>query len=205
MTSIAKAGQLNAVFSIAEILTIQKALSNLPSSMNSGPVAQAYTNGFKTTDAVYLFVKKRVIQPIEQQLRINLQLTHGMYLKEFIPWQIHTDYNKGDQKPGLAVLVPLHTDTIDTHTVIFNEECLDDFDSYRSQHQPLTDNAKALHQTLMSHEPAHHLEYVTLWCSIPWTPGSVIYWDRRLLHASDNFVANGVLEKHALVMFFNND
>lgn len=200
-----KAGQLNAVFSLAEISTLQKTVSNLRSSMNSGPVDYAYTNGFKKTDLIYPFIKKYVIDRIQQQLDLELKLTHGMYLKEFRPWGIHTDYCKGDRHPGMAVLIPLHTDTVNTHTVIFNEECTNDFPSYVATHTKLQHNASALHQTIMGHQPVEHLEYVSLLAAIPWTVGSVIYWDRHLLHSSDNFLANGVLEKHALVMFFNND
>jgi hypothetical protein len=205
MIQNAKAGQLNAVFSLAEISTLQKTVSNLQPSMNSGTVSRAYTNGFKTTDLIYPFIKKRVIERIQQQLGVELKLTIGMYLKEFLPWEIHTDYNKGDQHPGLAVLIPLHTDAINTHTVMFNEECTNDFTTYRAEHEKLEHNAVNLQQTLMSHESVEHLEYVSLLAAIPWSLGSVLYWDRRLLHSSDNFVANGILEKHALVMFFNND
>jgi len=205
MTQNAKAGQLNAVFSLAEISTLQKTVSNLQSSMNSGPVSRAYTNGFKKTDLIYPFIKKFVIDRIQQKLDLELKLTHGMYLKEFSPWGIHTDYNKGDQRPGMAVLIPLHTDTVNTHTVIFNEECTSDFSTYVATHTKLQHNASALHQTIMSHQPVEYLEYVSLLAAVPWTVGSVIYWDRHLLHSSDNFLANDVLEKHALVMFFNND
>jgi hypothetical protein len=88
---------------------------------------------------------------------------------------------------------------------MFNEECTNDFTTYRAEHEKLEHNAVNLQQTLMSNESVEHLEYVSLLAAIPWSLGSVLYWDRRLLHSSDNFVANGILEKHALVMFFNND
>lgn len=197
-------GQITNVFSVAEILSIQKALSTLPQAVNSGPVSKAYTNGFKHTDYIYYLIKKMVLNKIEPHLGV-LKLTVGMYLKEFAPWPIHTDYAKNDQNPGLAVLIPLHTDHINTHTVIFNEECVDSFSRYMDQHPKLENNATHLHSTLMSHVPKDHLEYVSLQNAAFWHPGSVIFWNRNLLHSSDNFIAAGVAEKHALVMFFNND
>jgi hypothetical protein len=46
---------------------------------------------------------------------------------------------------------------------------------------------------------------VSLYAVYKWKIGSVIAWDRKLLHCSDNFLVNGVKEKTALVIFTNND
>ena len=204
MISNPKAGQITNVFSVAEIESIQKALSLLPQAMNSGSVTNAYTNGFERTDYIYNFIKKFVLNKIEPHFGA-LNLTVGMYLKEFLPWHIHTDYVKNDHNPGLAILIPLNTEIINTHTVIFNEECIETFQHYMTKHSKLENNAAHLHDTLMSHVSKDHLEYVSLLTAAAWHPGSVIYWDRKLLHSSDNFIAAGIDQKHALVMFFNLD
>jgi hypothetical protein len=205
MPQFSQAGQFDNVFSSTEILDIKNALSSLPPRLNAGLTVRSYTNSFTDKDIIYPFIKKRVLNKIQKHLQDELKLYHGMYLREFKPWEIHTDYKKNDTNPGLAVLIPLHVDPINTHTVIFNEECFDMFTLYMTHHDKLENNATDLHNTLMSHQPLEHLEYVSLMMAIPWNPGSVIYWDRKLLHSSDNFIAAGITEKHALVMFFQND
>lgn len=75
--------------------------------------------------------------------------------------------------------------------------------TYMSNNTKLINNAVGLHDTLLSHETVERLEYVSLLGAFKWLPGSVIYWDRKLLHASDNFLKNNVTEKTALVLFTN--
>ena len=42
----------------------------------------------------------------------------------------NTDYiKKDDPAPDLAIVIPLNTEEINTHTVVFNEECLDNFNN----------------------------------------------------------------------------
>jgi hypothetical protein len=124
-----------------------------------------------------------------------------MLLKEKFPWQIHTDYIKGDENPDLAVLIPLNKTLIDTNTVIFNEMCTDNFSTFKLNNAKLLDNATDIHNSLMSHELIENLEYLSLKGCYRWAPGSVIYWDRKLLHGSDNFLKNNIAEKTALVLF----
>lgn len=195
-------GQFYDIFSLNELTQIKQALLKLPNAPNVGDF-RAYTNGFNSTNLIYPFIQKKVITKLENKLNICLNLQVGMFLKETIPWNIHTDYLKGDKEPGLAILIPLHTQFIDTNTIIFNQECLDNFDNFKKENLKLTNNAKHLHNNLMSHEPLENLEYVSHLMTAPWTPGSFIFWDRKLLHASDNFLEKSVNEKQALVLFFN--
>jgi hypothetical protein len=200
-----QAGQILDVFSTVEIEKFNFALSKLKNSPNQGEQFRAYTNGFEPKDVIYPFVKKNVLDKLAKILTQDLKLTHGMHLKEQIPWGIHTDYVKGDMNPGLAVLIPLNTDIVSTHTVIFNECCIDSFENYIRDHDKVKNNSVNLHSNLMSHETINRLEYVSTSGIYKWHPGCIIYWDRKLLHSSDNFLINGVTEKTALVLFTNND
>ena len=204
--SNALAGQLFDVFSAKEQNMIATALGKLKDTPNEGTdMSYAYTNGFLPGDMVYPFFKKFVLERLEKLLGRKLQLTTGMYLKEQHPWKVHTDYIKGDHNPDLAILVPLNTEPLATHTVVFNEQCKTNFDDFILNNSKLVNNARHLAKDLMSHELTERLEYISLLESYAWTPGSVIYWDRRLIHSSDNFPAAGIAEKHALVMFTNHD
>jgi len=160
------------------------------------PAAGQFLDVFTTEDL-------RSIQ--SAKLGRDLQLTHGMDLKEQQPWGIHTDYVKEDLVPDLAILIPLNTEPLPTHTVMFDQICCDSFESYLATHAPIDHNAVDLHDGLMSHETVEQLSHVSLQGAYAWVPGSVIYWDRRLLHASDNFISSGLMQKQALVLFTNLD
>ena len=151
---------------------------------------------------IYPFIKRKILDRLETVFDRPINLVTGMLLKAKNPWEIHTDYVKGDVNPDIGILIPLNELPIDTHTVIFNESCTDTFDqTYMSNNTKLINNAVGLHDTLLSHETVERLEYVSLLGAFKWHPGSVIYWDRKLLHASDNFLKNNVTEKKALVLF----
>lgn len=194
-----KANQFLDVFSMNEIQEISNSLDKLPNTFNAGN----YLNGFVPTDLIFPYIKNRVIKKLEQLLNEKINTTVGMLLKAEIPWNIHTDYLKGDQKPKGAFLIPLLTQN--THTVIFNEECLTNFPDFIEKNKKLENNAKSLYKTLCSHVTENELEYVSLLAAYKWYAGSVIFWDRKLLHCSDNFLKNGLTEKKALIIFTNDD
>ena len=195
------ADQFFDVFSADEIKLLTMALSKIKDQPNSGNSIKAYTNGFGPTDLIFPLIKEKVINKVESLIGRNINLYTGMMLKESVPWEIHTDYIKGDQDPDLGILIPLNLEPVDTHTVLFNEPCLNSFQQYISENTKLENNAKDLHNNLMSHETVDNLEYVSLAKIARWVPGSAICWDRKLLHASDNFISAGIQEKTALVLF----
>jgi len=197
------AGQLLDVFQPEEIQSVLAALTKLKDAPNIGEQFKAYTNGFQPTDLIYPFIKRKILDRLETLLDRPIRLVHGMLLKEKKPWGIHTDYVKGDTNPDMGILIPLNEQPVDTHTVVFNESCTDNFDIYMSNNTKSINNAVDIHDTLLSHETTERLEYVSLLGAFKWHPGSVIYWDRKLLHASDNFLKNNVSEKTALVLFTN--
>ena len=195
-------GQFLDVFQSEEIQLLLDALNKLPPAQHVGKL-QAYVNGFQKTDLIYPFIKKKVLDKLEQLLERPINLVHGMLLEEQLPWVIHTDYIKDDKNPDLAVVIPLNTTPINTHTVIFNEVCTDNFGTYKLNNKKLLNDATDIYDSLMSHELIENLEYVSLKNYYQWIPGSVIYWDRKLLHASDNFLKNNLSEKTALVLFLH--
>lgn len=165
-------------------------------TLNSGDIKKAYTTGFNDVSKMLLY---KMLQPYLQPAIGEFKIHVAMLLEEFIPWTIHTDYPKGDENPGYAVLIPL--ETIDSHTVVFNEECLDDFETYKNNHEPIINNCSYLHQSILSHISAEDLGYVSLRSIEKWEEGKLIIWDRVLLHTSDNFLAAGLSEKRAVVVF----
>lgn len=165
-------------------------------SLNSGEVKKAYTTGFdEAKKAILANLLKPYLEPNIGDFKIHI----AMLLEEFQPWTVHTDYVKGDERPGFAVLIPL--ETIPTATVIFNEHCLDDFDIFKNTNDPLENNCDYLHDSLLSHCKKDSLRYVSLKAIEGWEKGKLIIWDRRELHSSDNFLQNGIDSKRAIVIF----
>jgi len=197
------AGQLVNVFCPEEIQSVLKALTKIKDTPSTGLQGKAYTNGFQPTDLIYPFIKRKILDRLETLLDRPVNLVHGMLLKAKKPWLIHTDYVKGDVNPDIGILIPLNELPIDTHTVIFNELCTDTFDTYMMNNTKSINNAVGIYDSLLSHETLERLEYVSLLDAYKWHPGSFIYWDRKLLHASDNFLKNSITEKTALVLFTN--
>ena len=202
-------GHIKNVFAPEVVDNLLGILNRLPNTPNSGNLSRAYTNGFQPGDPAYLAVRRIVLDPLERLFDNQLPRLHvGMFLKEHTPWEIHSDYNKGDQNPNVAILIPLQIISDDsagkTHTIIFNEQSTDNSMQDYLKSNPIVPKypATELHQQYLDHVPEEQLNYLSLALVAEWSPGDVIYWDRRLLHASDNFVKNGVGEKYALVLFF---
>jgi hypothetical protein len=178
------ANQILDVFSTQEINLIKDVFwEKLIDAPNAGKF-RAYTNGFTTSDPIYLFFKKIVLPKLEHAIEKKLKLTHGVLLKERFPWSIHSDYVKSDNNPDLGILIPLNSDTLNTHTVVFNQLCLNTFAEFIETNSKVENNAGNLIDNLMSHESIDRLEYVSLLNAYRWVPGSVIFWDRKLLHSS---------------------
>jgi hypothetical protein len=194
-------GQILDLFTESEIEFLNSILNKLPDAQNSGDRVQAYTNGFCNSSLIYPSINKLVLSKLEKYFDVKFKKVEGMLLKEIDPWGIHTDYNKKDFCVDLAILVPLNIFPINTHTVVFNEESTDPFNQFKVYNKQLDINATTLHDTLCSHESIENLKYVSLNGVYHWLPGSAIYWGGKILHASDNFLANGLKEKRALVLF----
>jgi glutathionyl-hydroquinone reductase len=195
------AGQIFNVFTQEELVTISKFLDKVPDQLNEGN----YHNGFTKTDIIYPVLKKLVIDKLEKVLDRQVNLYHGVALNEVKPLKIHNDYAKGDTTSDLTIVIPLNKSDEITHTVVFNQESttVKTVQEYATiTNKKLEKNAKDLYNNLCSHiSPADLLEYVSVKGIYQWIPGSVIYFESKLFHCSDNFLANGLERKQAFVIF----
>jgi hypothetical protein len=191
------------VFTDQQLESVEKILSFLPDS-ESGEIFHGYTNGFTEKDIVYKLVLNKLLQPvIEQALGQKIHVACGMHLKELVPWKVHTDYIHpfdNGRIPDIAILIPLKTQPSDqlTHTVVFNQISYDgNYDK-----TPIDSNAKNIYNEHCSHHATDEdLACLSVRGIYPWLPRSLICWDRALIHCSDNFLKNNIIEKQALVLF----
>lgn len=174
---------------------------------------KVYTNGFTENDSVYPLIKRWVIDPINDVSKVKIKkINVGMKLISRNPFPIHSDSaGKKDAGRGQAYLIPLSQSPVDkekpmqqSHTIIFDQTWMDtqSMEDYIKSNPPMpTQNADSIWEMHCDHNPREWLRYLSLKMLAPWTPGSVITWDRKLLHTSDNFLKKNMLEKTALVIF----
>lgn len=208
------AGVIDNVFSKDELIEVVKYMSKLPKSYTSED-----ENSFAAISPEHLFYSwfcKKVFNKIKELTPVDIQLIFGSYLDERTPWGVHSDYyHKAVGTPYMAFLVPLSVNgdmdqVSKTNTVIFNEEdtYTDDACSvkhwsdklWKSNRQPKENNAVSLGSSLLGHVSVDNLECLTINTIANWKLGSVVYWDEKYLHSSDDFLKNGVESKQALVI-----
>ncbi len=196
MDSLQKAFMIENFLTEQELSLVDKVSGVIPKQKNDAE-KQTLTSGFN-----YSLVKKIVNEKLENIFG-EFNVRDCMILEETKPWDIHTDFDKGDTDPYFACLIPLEYDGKDTHTVVFNEEAKNKEEIFK-----LPDSSNKLDtQTLamLDHCNDKKLQRVSLLSSYKWKRGSLICWHRTLLHASDNFQKNNLDKKKALVMFLNKD
>jgi hypothetical protein len=130
-------------------------------------------------------------------------LKHAFRLISPIPCQIHSDYGHDDSdsdiNPSIVILIPFQSDS---HTIVFNQECLTHFRDYKLTHSPLVDNGIDPVRDGLTHIDPANLAYVSIKSKEKWEEGKLIVFDRKLLHCSDDFKAT-VAKKEAAVLWYS--
>lgn len=179
-----------------DLLTIDKIFRSVKDkSLNW--TSKAHTTGVNSS------LHPLITKVLGKYIDISGQKIHtAMLLESFIPWSVHTDYDKGDSSPSIAVLIPL--ESIDAYTIVFDQENLDnDLDSFVSCSKRLDDpTTLAESHTALSHVDPKLLPYLSIKTKARWNKGDLIIWDRKLLHCSDNYKQSGIDNKTAAVIFF---
>ena len=55
----------------------------------------------------------------------------------------------------------------------------------------------------LTHQPIQDFDGLNVDLNYKWKPGEALVWDRSRIHASDNYVKNGVKKKLGIAIFFN--
>jgi len=182
-----------------EIKTLLNFYATLPKTLNTGKTKSAWTTGFPAEVIPLSNFKSRL-----EKVFGKCNVTVSMFLQEFKPWTVHSDWFKQDKKPYYAFLVPLEFGEKVTHTVVFNELGVDE-----NWNEKLTTdknyNYTKEELELLSHDKPDRLRKISVDKFYKWTKGELIAWHRKLLHCSDNFLVRGLEQKIALVLFLNQD
>ena len=169
--------------------------------------------GIHPEHRLYDWFNNKVFAKICQALgRTDLLFANAWYNDDLKPQTLHSDYYHVDRGvPGLAMLIPVSVDNDYgmpkiVRTVIFNETDTNnsghDWDRtvWDQNRRPKENNAVQYSDTYLGHLRRDDLECLTVQNIVNWKTGSVICWDESLLHASDDFLNNGITSKQAIVI-----
>jgi hypothetical protein len=187
------------------------------SSLKSSEVFN-YGNGIDEGHQLYPWFWKKCFSQIQSIFGQDLKLARVTYLNDTKPIILHSDYYQINSRgtPKFAMLIPISTNNDKTfanktYTVIFNEEDVYTQGSHtvtkfwepanwNNNKQLKENNAMQYKEEYLSHLKDEDLECLTVDTVAEWKYGSLIYWNERLLHTSDNFTKNNVNSKQALIL-----
>jgi hypothetical protein len=195
-----ESGQIKNFFPVAKVKEMIDIFNRLNASVNN--LGNHY-HGIGPEHLGYLFVKRQLLNPIREYFNKDVNLVFAFYLNCVSPIGPHFDLHKLPS-PGThwcSFLVPYSVDNqvelcSQASTVILNEYGYDD-----EKNLPvLEDNILSYKSQLFSHVDDDICIRHSLAHNAIWQPGDLIYWDSRLAHLSNNFVANGHESKQAIVI-----
>ena len=122
------------------------------------------------------------------------------------PYRVHSDIASGGKKspvhtdPAWTLIIPL--DTYDSHTIVFQEgSIIKEPQEYTKDVPPYANPTidAATRQQYFSHIPGNVFDWLTIEDIFKWKKGSMFAAARFKFHTSDNFLANGIPGKRALI------
>lgn len=207
-----KSGVIDDFFTESELAPVLKYFINMPQE-----VGFSYGGGINESHLMYRWFVKKVFSKIQDTFGKHVQLATVNYVNEHVPVNLHSDYYHSYREvgtPHLAMLIPVainNSNDFDNlvHTIVFNEEdvCTDKVRGISWNKRKWEENRTHKDNNAVQYKDAHlsHIDDVDLDCLtvqniLEWKFGSLIYWNERLLHTSDNFTKNNVKSKQALVL-----
>ena len=175
---------------------------------------QTFT-GINQQHPFYGWFHKLIFSKIQYKFGEDVQLLFAALLDSDLPLDVHSDYyHKRLGEPFMIFLIPLSVDGSRegmerTSTVIFDQ--LDDYvdASDHRQCRPqseyldmpvLESNAAHFRDDLLSHCDPEILSRLSVRNIVEWKPHSLLYWDAKLIHCSNNYKQHGVNNKEAMII-----
>jgi hypothetical protein len=130
-----------------------------------------------------------------------------------VPYYVHTDYAHPEnevEKPEYTVLIPMEDS--ESVTIIFNEyleeiDCVSKNNHYLSNYKKNYKGEKNLKldpkfcADNLSHLHIDDLKYLTLETVFKFKKGSLLLFDRKKFHCSDNFIQKGISSKTNIIIW----
>lgn len=207
-----KAGIVDNVYTTDELTAVVKYMSKLPKKSHQLGYAS-----ITREHILYPWFERHIFSRLRSIVDRPMELLTAHLIHEEVPQKLHSDYYyKTTQEPYRAFLIPVGVENDfnripETHTVVFNET--DTYVAPASMEEKIwnrkqwtevrsvkENNALEYKDQHLSHLRIDDLECLTVDSVLQWQSGSVIHWDERQLHCSDNFTNNGIKSKQAIVI-----
>mgnify|MGYP003333385198 CR=1 FL=1 len=186
---------------------------------------QTFT-GINQQHPFYGWFHKLIFSKIQYKFGEDVQLLFAALLDSDLPLDVHSDYyHKRLGEPFMAFLIPLNVNGSKhgmdrASTIVFDQTdtYVDESDHRSKRSRPpaqyldlpvLESNATHLSDSMLSHCDPRVLSRLSVKSIMDWQPNSLLFWDERLMHCSNDYKKNGVLKKQAIVIHsyksINND
>jgi hypothetical protein len=151
-------------------------------------------------------IVKDILQPkFEAQFGKNLHIQQIHIFDSVDPYNIHSDVDSaGEFLPGhvhaWTFIIPLFD--VDSHTIVFNEGSETKQPQHYIEATPPGESISidaTTYKKYFSHTPYNWFRWLTIEDIFKWDRGSLFAASRFKFHTSDNFLANGVKSKRALI------
>lgn len=154
-----------------------------------------------------LDMKKELLSPISNDLVNDIITQDFFHLVSRHPYEIHCDYGhlqfNDNEESFYVFVIPL--ETVNAKTVLLDQVHHGlHFPDFKNNNQPLTSDkrmSKEDFQEYCDHCWPQDRLFVSLQTVFEWQKGSVLMFDARHLHLSNNYRKDNVFEKNALVLF----
>ena len=155
--------------------------------------------------------EKIIREKMKAQFGEDLYVGIADVLRAYVPYGVHTDgifgeYGIDDNHYGAYTCV-LPLDNYNSSTIVFDQYYHKTkliYDWIRDTNaQPIDKIDEETYKKYFSHivEYTDFFRYISIETFFPWKKGSLLAASRYKFHTSDNFLANGITEKRAIIMW----
>jgi hypothetical protein len=205
---------INNAFTVDEINQLKNMISNHPESKNQdyihdweGPnygkkLSTRCFFDFNKLETVSDLIKSKLPMVIKE----NIIPVHSFLLTSYVPYEIHCDSKwidyAEDEVPYYLILISLTGNG--SKTIILNQEGhYLHFVDYKKEHDKVPASEQITEEEFQrdfSHCWSQEREYVSVKDTFIWDVGSIIAFDIRYFHLSNNFTALGIDQKQCITL-----
>ena len=161
---------------------------------------------FDPFDPKYNDVMSILLPKFQKEFHPELFIKQIHILDSIDPYRVHSDVESGYHKSPKPIthawtfIIPL--EDYDSHTIVFNEGSeIKDLGSYIESTEPYKHNTidTDTYNKYFTHIPRSCFRWLTIDKIFKWKKGAIFAAPRFRFHTSDNFLANGLTNKRAIV------
>jgi len=177
-----------------------------PAGVPGEKIMSAHYYVFKYYDQEHQKIKD-ILQPkFEKEFGPDLHIQQIHIFDSFDPYKVHSDVDSGGDivpsapLPAWTFIIPLFD--VDSYTIVFNEQDPVKVPEFYFEKTKPFDKHSIDHVTYkkyFSHVPYDYFKWLTIEDIFKWKKGSLFAASRYKFHTSDNFLANGVSNKRAII------